>query len=46
MIGPLQIEMKEFKRNQKFQVQTDDAINGQPRYSMHIVDASEEVNLM
>ncbi len=41
MIGPMQVEMREFKKGQKYQVQTDDAINGYPRYTLHIIDSDE-----
>lgn len=45
MIGPLQVEMKEFRKGQKFAVQTDDMINGKPRYTLHVVDSNHEENL-
>lgn len=46
MIGPLQIEMKEFKKGQKFTVQTDRMIQGKPRYTLHVVDSELETNLI
>lgn len=44
MIGPMQIEMKEFKKGQKYQVQTDDHIDGirRPRYTLHVIDADDQ----
>jgi len=45
MIGPMQVEMKEFKLGQKYQVQTDDHINGRPRYSLHVIDADDKDDL-
>lgn len=41
MIGTLQVEMKEFKRGQKFAVQTDDSIQGKPRYTLNVVDTEK-----
>jgi hypothetical protein len=37
--------MKEFKKGQKYQVQTDDAINGKPRYSLHVIDSENPMFL-
>jgi hypothetical protein len=42
MIGPAQADMKEFKKGQKYTVQTDDLIDGKPRYTLHIVDADND----
>ena len=42
MVGPMQVEMKEFKRGQKYQVQTDDHINGRPRYTLHVIDSDDQ----
>jgi len=42
MIGPMQVEMKEFKRGQKYQVQTNDQINGRPRYTLHVIDSDDK----
>lgn len=43
MVGPMQVSMKEFKKGQSYTIQTDDAINGQPRYTLHVID-SDDVN--
>lgn len=46
MIGPMQVEMKEFKRGQKYQVQTDDLVFGRPRYTLHVIDSDEQQDLL
>lgn len=45
MIGPLQVEFKEFRKGQKFAVQTDDQINGKARYTLNVVDSNLDENL-
>lgn len=42
MIGPMQVEMKEFKRGQHYQVQTDDMMFGRPRYTLNVIDADDQ----
>jgi hypothetical protein len=42
MIGPLQVEMKEFRKGQKFTVHSSTVmINNKPRYTLHVVDSND-----
>lgn len=43
MIGPLQVEMKDFKKGQKFTVHSSTVmINNKPRYTLHVVDSNND----